>query len=104
MTTKKKNKQIKFKPVGAYILLQPIEEETNMNKYGIVTESNNDHVKAKVIKIGTGVTFPNGERTKFNVKEGDIVLMKNFSYLPIQLEGEKYIIAYEADILMKVRK
>lgn len=54
---------------------------------------------AVVIALGTGGKTSGGEDFKFTVKVGDRVLTTRYGGTDVELEGEKYQIMQESDVL-----
>ena len=49
--------------------------------------------------LGTGKLDDNGKKIEFNVKVGDKVLISKYGGTEIKIDGEKYLIMREDDIL-----
>ena len=58
----------------------------------------------KVVAIGPGKTLDNGKRSKMSVKKGDEVIYAKYIGSEIEIDGEKYVILQESDILGVVEK
>jgi chaperonin GroES len=90
-----------FKPLSNHIFLEPLEEE-KMTKSGIVipdTAEKEKPIRGKVLAIGPGKTNDKGERMAMSVKVGDIVLFKKYGPDDIEIDGKKYLVGDEDDIL-----
>ena len=90
-----------LKPLSNHLFLEPLEEE-KVTKSGIVlpdTAEREKPVKGKVLAIGPGKMNEKGERTPMSVKVGDTVLFKKYGPDEIELEGKKYLVGEEEDIL-----
>lgn len=90
----------KITPVGANILVKPVEEEVKTNS-GIVLPDTVDKEKpqrGKIIALGTGKVV-DGKKVAFSVKVGDTVLFKKYSPDEISIDSEDYLIMTEEDIL-----
>ena len=90
-----------FKPLSNHLFIEPIAEET-VTKSGIVLPDNIEKekpIKGKVIAIGAGKMRDNGQRLPMSVKAGDIVLFKKYGPDEIELDGRKYLVGDEDDIL-----
>ena len=90
-----------FKPLSNHLFLEPLEEE-KVTKSGIVlpeTAEREKPVKAKVLAIGPGKMNDKGERIAMSVKVGDVVLFKKYGPDEFELEGKKYLVGDEDDIL-----
>ncbi len=83
---------INVKPLGDRVLVQPLEEK-EVKKGGIIIP---DTAKEKP---GTGKLDDNGNKIEFNVKVGDKVLISKYGGTEIKIDGEKYLIMREDDIL-----
>jgi chaperonin GroES len=96
---------MKLKPLSNNLILEVAEEEKT-TKSGIVlpdTAEKEKPTKAKVIAVGDGRLNEKGERIPVSVKVGDTVLFKKYGPDEVELEGKKYLIAEEADILAIVQ-
>lgn len=58
--------------------------------------------EGKIISIGTGKILENGTAREVQVKEGDRVLLTNYSGAAIEVCGEEYLIMDESEILAVV--
>ncbi len=93
-----------FKPLSNHLFLEPVEEE-KVTASGIVlpeTAEKEKPVKAKVLAIGPGKMNDKGEVRPMAVKVGDIVLFKKYGPDEFELEGKKYLVGDEDDILAVV--
>jgi chaperonin GroES len=90
-----------FKPLSNRVFLEPLEEDKT-TKSGIVIPDTADRekpVRGKVLSIGPGKMNDKGERVAMSVKVGDIVLFKKYGPDEIEIEGKKYLVGDEDDIL-----
>ncbi len=90
-----------FKPLSNHVFIEPIEEESK-TKSGIVlpeTAEKEKPIKGKIIAVGPGKLNEKGERIPMSVKVGDIVLFKKYGPDEIEIEGKKYLVGDEDDIL-----
>ena len=90
-----------FKPLSNHVFIEPIEEEKK-SKSGIVlpeTAEKEKPVKGKILAVGPGKLSEKGERTPMSVKIGDVVLFKKYGPDEIELDGKKYLVGDEDDIL-----
>jgi chaperonin GroES len=102
----KNNNKIKMnlKPLSNHILIEPLEEE-KVSKGGIVlpdTVEKEKPVKGKIIATGPGKINENGEVVKMSVKVGDVVLFKKYGPDEFEIEGKKYLIGDEDDVLATI--
>lgn len=90
-----------LKPLSNRVFLEPIEQDKT-TKSGIVIPDTADKEKpmqGKVLAIGPGKTNDKGERIAMSVKVGDIVLFKKYGPDEIEVDGKKYLVGDEDDIL-----
>ncbi|MBI4085326.1 MAG: co-chaperone GroES [Candidatus Liptonbacteria bacterium] len=90
-----------FKPLSNRVFIEPVEEEKT-TKSGIVLPETADKEKpmmGKVLAIGPGKLNEKGERVPMSVKVGDSVLFKKYGPDEIEIEGKKYLVGDEEDIL-----
>ena len=90
-----------IKPISDRVFLEPMEED-RMTKSGIVLPDSAEKerpVKGRVLAVGMGKLNDNGGRNPMSVKVGDVVLFKKYGPDEIELEGKKYLVAEESDIL-----
>ncbi len=90
-----------IKPLSNHIFLEALGEEKT-TKSGIVlpeTVEKEKPVKGKVSAVGPGKLNDKGERITMSVKVGDIVLFKKYGPDEIEIEGKKYLVGDEEDIL-----
>ncbi len=90
-----------FKPLSNHIFLEPLEDE-KVTKSGIVlpeTASKERPTRGKVLAIGEGKRNEKGEIIPMSVKVGDTVLFKKYGPDEIEIEGKKYLVGEEEDVL-----
>lgn len=58
----------------------------------------------KVIAVGPGKTLKDGKRSRMSVNESDQVIYAKYIGSEVELDGEKYVILQESDILGIVEK
>ncbi len=90
-----------FKPLSNHLFIEPLEEEKT-TKSGIVlpdTAEKEKPVKGKVLAVGPGKILDNGTTQPMSVKVGDTVLFKKYGPDEIEIDGVKYLVGDEDDIL-----
>jgi chaperonin GroES len=60
--------------------------------------------RGKIIAVGPGKILDNGKRGEMNVKKGDEVLYAKYSGNEIEIDGDKYVILHEGDVLGVIEK
>lgn len=94
-------KKLSIKPVGEYLLVEPVEEEETTAS-GLIIQSTGKAErpqKGKVVALGSGARDENGKAIPFNVEVGQVVLFKKYSPEDVELDGQKYLLMKESDIL-----
>ena len=89
-----------IKPLANHLFIEPIEAES-MTKSGIYIPETAESkpTTGKVIAIGEGKMNEKGERIPMSVKIGDTVLYKKYGLSEVDIEGKKYMVGDEDDIL-----
>ena len=91
---------VKFKPTGDRVLVSTIDEQET-KKGGIIIP---DTAKEKpqegnIIALGSGKRDDAGKLIPFEVKKGDRVLYSKYGGTEITVDGDKYLVLREDDIL-----
>jgi len=90
-----------FKPLSNHLFLEPLGEEKT-TKSGIVipdTAEKERPIRGKVLAVGPGKLNEKGERLPLSVKVGDVVLFKKYGPDEVEIDGKKYLVGEEEDIL-----
>ncbi len=90
-----------LKPLHDQVIVKASSNE-QATKAGIILPDTNEKErpeKGEVIAIGPGKMTDNGTRLQMSVKAGDQVLFKKYSPDEVKVDGEKYLIIAESDIL-----
>ena len=90
-----------FKPLSNHVFIEPIEEEKK-SKSGIVlpeTAEKEKPVIGVVVAVGPGKFTEKGERIPMSVKAGDKILFKKYGPDEVEVEGKKYLVGDEDDVL-----
>jgi len=91
-------------PVGNYVLVEIIKEETKTQSGLIIQEKENRPIiKGKVIDIGEGEEYADGTKYKFAVNKGDTVFYKMFSGNDIEVESKQMCLVLEKEIIAKIK-
>lgn len=90
-----------FKPLSDHLFLEALEEDKT-TKSGIVLPETADKerpTRGKVVAVGPGKRNEKGEIIPMSVKVGDIVLFKKYGPDEIEIDGKKFLVGEEEDIL-----
>ncbi len=86
---------MKLKPLADRVLIQPTPaEETTLSGIIIPDSAKEKPLKGTVIAAGKG-----SKDEEMILKEGDKVLYGKYAGTEIELDGEKYLIMRQADVL-----
>ena len=90
---------MKLVPLGDKIVLKQLESEET-TKSGIVLpgQAKEKPQEAEVIAVGPGGNI-DGKEVTMQVKVGDKVIYSKYAGTDVELEGEKYIVVKQSDIL-----
>ena len=90
-----------FKPLSNHVFLEPLEEEKKTMSGIVLPDSAEKEkpIKGKVLATGPGKKNDKGEIQPTAVKVGDVVLFKKYGPDEVELEGKKYLVGDEDDIL-----
>jgi len=90
-----------LKPLSNRVFIEPVEEDKT-TKSGLVIPETADRerpVKGKILAVGPGKIGDNGKRVLMSVAVGNLVLYKKYGPDEIEIDGKKYLVADEDDIL-----
>lgn len=92
--------KVSIKPIGDRVLVQHLEEKEQVRGGIIIPDSAKEKPQeAKVIALGTGKKDDVGKTTPFEVKVGDMVLLSPYGGSEVKLDGQKFKLVREDDIL-----
>lgn len=91
---------MKLRPLSDRVIVKQSEAE-NKTASGIVLpdSAKEKPTKGKVISVGPGKVDDKGKHMALNVKAGDTVYYGKYSGTDIEVDGEKFVILRESDIL-----
>ena len=90
-----------LKPLSNHLFIEALSEEKT-TKSGIVlpeTAEKEKPVIGVVVAVGPGKFTEKGERIPMYVKAGDKILFKKYGPDEVEVEGKKYLVGDEDDVL-----
>jgi chaperonin GroES len=92
--------KLSFKPLGARVLVEPIEQE-EVTPAGIVLPetAKEKPQQGTVLAVGPGDRDDKGNRIPMDVKVGDKVLFAKYAGTEVKMDGKKMLILRESDLL-----
>ena len=96
--------ELKLRPLGDRVWLEPIEQEETTASGIILPETAKEKPQeGKILAVGPGARDDNGERQPLDVKVGNRVLFAKYAGTEVKLNGSKYLIMRESDLLAIVK-
>jgi chaperonin GroES len=91
---------VKIRPLDDRILVKQCEAEEKTAGGIVLPDSAKEKPqRGKVIAAGPGKMLKDGKRSAVEVKKGDEVYYGKYAGTEVEVEGEKYVIIRESDIL-----
>ena len=89
-----------LKPLGDRLLVEPAEQE-EMTASGIVLPqtAKEKPMQGKVLAVGPGARKESGEHILPDVTVGETVLYAKYAGTEVKIDGKKYLILKESDVL-----
>ena len=89
-----------LKPLGDRIIIELVElEEKTASGIVLPDTAKEKPQEGKVIAVGTGRVFDNGERVALEVSVGDSIIFSKYAGTEVKYDGNEYLIVRENDIL-----
>jgi len=96
---------MKLKPLDDRIVIKQSEAEEKTSGGIILPDTAKEKPQiGKVVAIGPGKLLDDGKRSKMSVKNKDEVIYAKYMGSDIEIDGEKYVILRESDVLGVVEK
>ncbi len=103
-STNKEKQNMKIRPLGDRVLVEPIEEKEQTVGGIIIPDSAKEKpMQGKVVAVGKK-TDKDGKEVKFDVKAGDTVLLPKYGGTEVKLDGKKLQLVREEDLLGVLEK
>lgn len=86
---------MKLKPLADRVLIEPAKAEEKSAGGIIIPDSAKEKpLRGKVIAVGKGT-----KDEKMELEEGDVVLYGKYAGTEVEIEGEKYMMMRQSDVL-----
>ncbi len=96
---------MKLKPLDDRIVIKQSEAEEKTTGGIILPDTAKEKPQiGKIVATGPGKLLDNSKRAQMSVKKKDEVLYAKYSGSDVEIDGEKYVILRESDILGIVEK
>ena len=91
---------MKIRPLGDRVLVEPIEEKDQTVGGIIIPDTAKEKpLRGKIVAAGKGT-----KDEEMILKEGDKVLYGKYAGTELELDGEKYLIMRQSDVLAVIEK
>ncbi|MCC6422768.1 MAG: co-chaperone GroES [Phycisphaerales bacterium] len=91
---------MKLKPLADRVIVRQSEAEQKTASGIVLPDSAKEKpTKGKVISVGPGKLDEKGKRMELGVRAGDTVYYGKYSGTEVEVDGEKFVILRESDIL-----
>jgi chaperonin GroES len=91
---------IKFKPLGDRVIVEPIEQEETTASGIILPETAKEKPQeGTVLAVGPGRYGEEDERIPMDVKVGDRVLYAKYAGTEVKIDDRKLLILRESDVM-----
>lgn len=96
---------MKLRPLDERVVIKQSEAEEKTSGGIILPDTAKEKPQmGKIIAVGPGKILDSGKRGKMTLKKNDTVLYPKYIGNDVEIEGEKYVILKESDILGIVEK
>jgi chaperonin GroES len=90
----------KLRPLSDRVIVKQSEAETKTASGIVLPDSAKEKpTKGKVIAVGPGKFDDNGKRMEIGLRAGDTVYYGKYSGTDVEVDGEKFVILRETDVL-----
>ena len=95
---------MKLVPLGDKVVLKQLKaEETTKSGIVLPGQAQEKPQQAEVIAVGPGKVADDGKVVPMQVKVGDKVVYSKYSGTEVELDGEKFLIVKQSDILAIIK-
>ena len=91
---------MKLKPLDDRVIIKQLDAEEKTSGGIILPDTAKEKPQiGKVVEVGLGKLLDDGERAKMSVKKKDEVIYAKYIGSDVEIDGDKYVILRESDIL-----
>jgi chaperonin GroES len=85
-----------MKAIGSYVVVEPQKEEVKTKGGLILTEANEMNLRYKLATI-----ISSGDEVK-DLSDGDMIYYDSAAGSDIRIEGNKYVVVHERQVVVKI--
>lgn len=105
MARKGRTAEVKLRPLGAHILVEPVEQDETTPGGVILPETAKEKPQqGRVLAVGPGELLEDGKRAPMDVKVDELVIYSRYSGTEFKMDGHKWLILDQKDVLAVVEK
>jgi chaperonin GroES len=91
---------MKLRPLADRVIVKQSEAETKTASGIVLPDSAKEKpTRGKVVSVGPGKLDDHGKRMEIGLREGDTIYYGKYSGNEIEVNGEKFVILRESDVL-----
>jgi len=94
---------MQYQPLNDYVLVKVIKEEEKTKGGLYKPAEGKEQMKGEVLAVGEGIYTSTGALIPMKLEVGDLVIVPNTG-IQLKLDGEKYNLYREQEILMKINE
>ena len=96
---------MKLKPLADRVIVKQVEaEEKTKSGIYLPDAAKEKPTQGKIIAVGPGKLDEKGKRMEVGVRNGEVVYYGRYSGTEVDVDGEKFVILRESDLLGVVEK
>lgn len=96
---------MKLRPLDDRVIIKQSEAEEKTAGGIVLPDTAKEKPQiGKIVAVGTGKLLDNGKRSEMTVKKNDEVIYGKYAGNEVEIDGKKYVILRESDILGIVEK
>ena len=96
---------MKLRPLDDRVVIKQSEAEEKTSGGIILPDTAKEKPQiGKIVSVGPGKVLDDGKRGKMSVKKNDEVIYSKYIGNEVEIDGEKYVVLRESDILGIIEK
>jgi chaperonin GroES len=96
---------MKLRPLDDRIVIEQSEAEGKTTGGIILPDTAKEKPQiGKVVAVGPGKLLDDGKRNKMSVKKNDEVIYAKYIGSEVEIDGEKFVVLHESDVLGIIEK
>jgi chaperonin GroES len=96
---------MKLRPLDDRIVIEQSEAEEKTTGGIILPDTAKEKPQiGKVVAVGPGKMLDDGKRNKMSVKKNDEVIYAKYIGSEVEIDGEKFVVLHESDVLGIIEK